>query len=143
LSFLIDDGFLLSPELPNVSWFETKDEDAGVAEATKSERVENDPEKKGVKYHEVFRRKHDRALLHGMSCRCCESYYKATRRANASIREEGDSKGDALDYSVLSSPLMDLRQGLQAPSAISRHRYLYPPPNTPPGFWDIGFTPTE
>lgn len=90
-----------------------------------------------VKYNEVIRKKGEREQMHGKSCSCCAAYYRATRPLTEG-KKSLESAGGGLQNSI--GPLGD---GLQDLTTISKHRYLHLPPNTPPGFWDVGFTPNE
>ena len=68
-----------------------------------------------IKYNEIVRGKENRQKLHGTACACCSNYYRAV---NGGVTVDQDH-------------------------ATSRHRFTHVPPSTPPGFWDLGFTPTE
>ena len=78
---------------------------------------------------EVIRKKKDREGLPCYDCEMCRRAIAELRRTghevvtgnneNASSRKQSKTSNDPLRY--------------------SRHRARHPPPETPPGFWDIGF----
>ncbi|KAL7753330.1 hypothetical protein RI367_001105 [Sorochytrium milnesiophthora] len=74
------------------------------------------------KYTEVVRKKDERRKMHGADCPCCTNWYKMTGFA--------DLDGNALDIGAHK----DL---------VSRHRNIFDQPQTPDGFWDVGFPSTQ
>eukprot|EP00834_Sanchytrium_tribonematis_P006636 NODE_507_length_6688_cov_1.276673.p4 type:complete len:283 gc:universal NODE_507_length_6688_cov_1.276673:4067-4915(+) len=82
----------------------------------KSGTFTNKKHKCEEKINEPVRKKEERAKLNGHHQGCCENYYNA-------INDE-----DQVDHHV---------------HDISRHRSKYTEPNTPPGFWDTTFPPTQ
>lgn len=70
------------------------------------------------KYVEPVRKKRDREALVGAECRECRSFYDAILGADP----DGLTTNRCQHY-----------------DAVSRHRYRYAPPQTPEGFWNIGF----
>lgn len=86
--------------------------------------LSKDTHEDAFKYVETIRKKSERDKMHGKSCPCCSSYYEAIKEdACVAAERENNDAGHA--------------------NAISRHRFLHLPPSTPPGYWDVGFTPAD
>ncbi|KZV48731.1 protein gamma response 1 [Dorcoceras hygrometricum] len=76
----------------------------------------------GFKYVKPVRRKSERESLKGVECRQCKKFYDAVR-PEASENPNSNKQRIRCEHH----------------EGVSRHRYLYGPPSTPDGFWDIGF----
>ncbi|KAI8848009.1 hypothetical protein BC829DRAFT_394854 [Chytridium lagenaria] len=83
------------------------------------------PQVAGEKYSEVIRNREERRKLHGVACPCCKDYYEAI--------------GPVPQILDLGQPARDSEHV----NNISRHRYKWLPPSTPPGFWDVEFPNTS
>ncbi|KAG7673633.1 hypothetical protein Ndes2526B_g02915 [Nannochloris sp. 'desiccata'] len=108
------------------------------------------------KHQEVIRKRKDREKLEGFECQDCKRFYDAmekwgaigvlpqcqhhvnpkTAAARAGAAPVGN--GAALQQQARQA---NLRNELRA--GASRHRYLFEPPLTPKGFWDLGFSPPK
>lgn len=76
------------------------------------------PKRTSFKYNDTpSRKRKDRSKMHGATCSCCSSYYTMMKESPLPNNQYNDNE--------LSN---------------SRHRYISPPPSTPPGYWDIGFS---
>ena len=79
--------------------------------------------KRGFKYNEPVRKKAERENLKGVECKQCRKFYEAVL-PNADGKDPDGSK-------------QNFR--CEHHDGVSRHRYMYVPPMTPEGFWNIGF----
>lgn len=76
-----------------------------------------------VKHIQVVRDKNTRKQMHGHDCYCCKDYYRLTKNLK---------------------PLYELGQRKDSRKEMnSRHRVWDKKPDTPPGFWDVGFPDTQ
>ncbi|KAJ3201706.1 hypothetical protein HDU82_007915 [Entophlyctis luteolus] len=80
------------------------------------------------KFQEVVRDKAERRKLHGTSCACCNDFFEAVGPV-APILELGQTAIEGAR-----------NQHLQK---VSRHRVRFEAPETPVGFWDVGFPTTQ
>jgi hypothetical protein len=91
------------------------------------------------KHQEVIRKRKDREKLEGFECQDCKRFYNAM--------EKWGAIGDLPQCQHLVNPKAAQQQQQQANlrnelrAGASRHRYLFEPPLTPKGFWDLGFSP--
>lgn len=69
------------------------------------------------KYVEPVRNQSDREALQGVQCKQCEKFYGAVHMQNA-----GELVKNRCNH-----------------HDMSRHRYRHVPPETPEGFWNLGF----
>ncbi|XP_073129361.1 uncharacterized protein [Henckelia pumila] len=74
------------------------------------------------KYVKPVRRKFERESLKGVECKQCKKFYDV-------LLPEASKNTDVNKQSIR----------CEHHDGVSRHRYLYGPPSTPDGFWDIGF----
>lgn len=79
--------------------------------------------KKGFKYVEPVRKKSDREKLKGVECKQCKKFYDAVLPNDGGRDANGNQRNFRCEHH----------------DGVSRHRYRYPPPLTPEGFWNIGF----
>ncbi|KAK9806889.1 hypothetical protein WJX72_006513 [[Myrmecia] bisecta] len=97
------------------------------------------PGEPGYKYQAVVRKKDERAALQGFECLDCKRFYEALQTWN------GNMQGlPACGHAVAGQQASHAAAGAQVDREQlrqdgSRHRYQYAPPNTPDGFWDMGF----
>ncbi|KAI8829838.1 DNA repair protein endonuclease SAE2/CtIP C-terminus-domain-containing protein [Chytriomyces cf. hyalinus JEL632] len=90
-------------------------------------RVKQTPiEPKTFQYQEVVRGKAERRQLHGTSCPCCNDFF--------------DAVGDVPPIRELGQPEVEVKNSHL--NNVSRHRSKWQVPNTPDGFWDVGFPST-
>lgn len=95
------------------------------------------------KHQEVIRKRKDRENLEGFECQDCKRFYDAM--------EKWGAIGDLpqCQHHVIPKAAHQQQQAQQAKlrselrAGASRHRYLFEPPLTPKGFWDLGFTPPK
>ena len=112
---------------------------------------------KGVavfKHQQVIRKKEDREKLEGFECQDCKRFYDALEkwgavaigglpqcqhRGNVDREDGGDARAAAQQQQQQQQQAhqANMRNDLRA--GASRHRYLFEPPLTPQGFWDLGF----
>ncbi|KAJ3185848.1 hypothetical protein HDU85_001217 [Gaertneriomyces sp. JEL0708] len=78
------------------------------------------------KYAEVVRNKEVRKKMHAQDCPCCNGFYKAA--------------GPIQPHPELGAPSATERDHIQS---VSRHRHWHKPPDTPPGYWEVGFPTTQ
>ncbi|RIA92915.1 hypothetical protein C1645_763606 [Glomus cerebriforme] len=88
----------------------------------------NSKQGEGYRYIETIRKKNERRQLMAQDCRDCRKYYEMT----------GISLSRQCDHNQSSESLMQDRKQL-----ISRHRAKYSRPQTPPGFWKVGFPTSQ
>uniref|UniRef100_A0A061R785 Splicing factor 4 n=1 Tax=Tetraselmis sp. GSL018 TaxID=582737 RepID=A0A061R785_9CHLO len=91
------------------------------------------------KFKEVVRKKAERSALPGHGCSDCQKFYEALRSwgTNATLvplPECGHATRPSAQ-NVVCSPK-------QLQQEFSRHRYKHAPPETPEGFWELGFCDT-
>lgn len=100
-------------------------------------------------YLEVVRKKADREALKGVTCAQCEGFYAACEawgnylprpqccedagKASAAGQQQGAAVNTFQARQQRPPPAVDLVQ------QMSRHRFVFEPNPTPPGFWDMGF----
>ncbi|XP_050386036.1 protein gamma response 1 [Argentina anserina] len=77
--------------------------------------------KNGFKYVEPVRKKAERENLKGVECKQCKKFYDAV------LPDDGGKDNDKHGFRC------------EHHEGVSRHRYMYLPPSTPEGFWNIGF----
>ena len=96
----------------------------------------------GFKHREVVRSKVEREQLHGVECQECRKFYDIVQRSGISAINfiAGGCNSHGPSTHIPNSSNMSLRCGLV--QDISRHRYKYEPPPTPPGFWNIPLSPS-
>ncbi|ORX89790.1 hypothetical protein K493DRAFT_410237 [Basidiobolus meristosporus CBS 931.73] len=82
-----------------------------------------------LKYSEVVRNKDQRKKMHGNDCSCCKKFYEVT--GSLPIPDE---------LGLPSNQTTTMEQRL---NRVSRHRYVYKPPDTPTDFWDVDFPSTQ
>ncbi|CAG8437751.1 9497_t:CDS:2 [Funneliformis mosseae] len=86
----------------------------------------------GYRYIETVRKKNERRQLMAQDCRDCRKYYEMT----------GFSMLRTCDHSQ--SSVNDLETLIQnKKQLLSRHRAKYSRPQTPPGFWKVGFPSSQ
>ncbi|KAI0692394.1 DNA repair protein endonuclease SAE2/CtIP C-terminus-domain-containing protein, partial [Cytidiella melzeri] len=103
-------------------------------------------------FDEVVRRKHDRCKLDAEDCDYCRDYYNALAPLplpaqpplwrsppNSPKKRKRQSTGDESDVASTSRK-HTVAKHVQK---ISRHRRNWQAPQTPPGYWDIGFPNTQ
>ncbi|KAJ3264101.1 hypothetical protein HDU77_009399 [Chytriomyces hyalinus] len=83
-------------------------------------------EPKAFQYQEVVRGKAERRQLHGASCPCCNDFF--------------DAVGDVPPIRDLGQPEVAVKNSHL--NNVSRHRSKWQVPDTPDGFWDVGFPST-
>ncbi|KAI8834469.1 DNA repair protein endonuclease SAE2/CtIP C-terminus-domain-containing protein, partial [Chytriomyces cf. hyalinus JEL632] len=83
-------------------------------------------EPKTFQYQEVVRGKAERRQLHGASCPCCNDFF--------------DAVGDVPPIRELGQPAVAVKNSHL--NNVSRHRSKWQVPDTPDGFWDVGFPST-
>ncbi|KAJ3238952.1 hypothetical protein HDU77_011362 [Chytriomyces hyalinus] len=83
-------------------------------------------EPKPFQYQEVVRGKAERRQLHGASCPCCNDFF--------------DAVGDVPPIRDLGQPAVAVKNSHL--NNVSRHRSKWQVPDTPDGFWDVGFPST-
>jgi hypothetical protein len=74
----------------------------------------------GYAYSESCKSKHERSKMNGNTCTCCTGYFHDEKP----LREFGTNK------QVTPKERIQMH---------SRHRTMYEPPKTPPGFWEVDF----
>jgi hypothetical protein len=100
----------------------------------------NDADGQNYAYQAVIRRKEDRDQLSAFECEDCRRFYDAVERwggVNATTdlpRCDHRQNGASAAEGIIAARQTMVAQG-------SRHRYLYAPPPTPEGYWDILFSP--
>ena len=99
-----------------------------------------------IKHQQVIRQKDERAKLDGFECADCKRFYDALQRWGAVAvgglpQCEHDVGKHQQQLEQQQNAGDDFRKQLRGD--VSRHRYLYEPPPTPVGFWNLGFTPPE
>jgi FtsZ-binding cell division protein ZapB len=104
----------------------------------------------GFKHREVIRKKEDREKLQGFECQDCKRFYDAMEKWGAigvlpqcqhhlnANPAQGGASGSKIGAQQQQGHL-NFRNELRA--GASRHRYLFEPPLTPNGFWNLGFSP--
>ena len=118
-----------------------------VADRNKEDITNMDnPTTKGFKHQSVVRQKEDRAKLQGFECEDCKRFYDALERWGAvaigGLPECQHHNGAVGIQGQRQAGVEHTRVELRG--EVSRHRYLYEPPLTPNGFWDLGFdTPPD
>ncbi|KXS13038.1 hypothetical protein M427DRAFT_71623 [Gonapodya prolifera JEL478] len=103
-----------------------------------SKQVQKQADQPWYKFTEVVRNKNERKKMHGSDCQCCRKFYAATSDLLQPSHFPDASK-------VPGGPSRLASTAMERQNRMSRHRHLYKPPDTPPGFWDVGFqdTPDE
>lgn len=81
------------------------------------------PSTRGYKYVEPIRKKSERENLKGIECNQCKKFYDAVLADNVDEGSNGNKRQFRCEHH----------------DGVSRHRYRFPPPLTPEGFWNIGF----
>ncbi|OZJ01460.1 hypothetical protein BZG36_05476, partial [Bifiguratus adelaidae] len=88
------------------------------------------------KFNEVVRNKQDRKRMHGTDCACCKKYYEITGDLPIPDGGQGPTfRGSAPNRTTISAS--------ERMQQISRHRHWHEPPQTPPGYWKVGFPDTQ
>jgi hypothetical protein len=100
-----------------------------LANTTTTTNIRKRPEHPNYAFEEVVRKKSTRQLMHGDSCPCCSDYYRLTE--NLGIRTPAEASKEVLQKNPSSSA--------SRMQESSRHRAWCKRPDTPPGFWDVGF----
>lgn len=105
-----------------------------------------DPAGPSFKYCEVVRGKEARENLAGWDCAQCRAFYDALSTWGAVVAGTAPVCGHVLKIprsrGMDAAPVAPRPQGPDAAQLLqngSRHRHRYAPPETPQGFWDLGF----
>lgn len=117
------------------------------------------PNGAAYKHREVIRKREDREKLEGFECQDCKRFYDALEKWGAvavgglpQCQHRANAAGRAADGGVFAAANGAAQQHLQQQAeqtanfrnqlraGASRHRYLFEPPLTPKGFWDLGFS---
>lgn len=77
--------------------------------------IQSPAKRKSPQYLEPMRSKGTRKVAHAKDCLCCTRFYDVVGVGDTDERQRHIQE-------------------------ISRHRFQYEPPATPPGFWDVNFT---
>ncbi|KAF5827285.1 hypothetical protein DUNSADRAFT_991 [Dunaliella salina] len=95
------------------------------------------PQGKPRKYNEVVRKKDKREALPGYTCHACCAFFRSLRPYGGPGGPQMPSCGHTLADAAHGSSLAEFQEGLIQEN--SKHRALFAPPQTPPGFWELGF----
>ncbi|XVE76696.1 hypothetical protein DITRI_Ditri13aG0002100 [Diplodiscus trichospermus] len=118
----VDDD-LPVPEDMNVDRSDDETQDVSVDKRPQKQEILFQAADKGsFKYVEPVRKKAEREKLKGFECNQCKKFYDAVLNKGDEEKEE-HKKNFRCEHH----------------EGVSRHRYKYPPPLTPEGFWNIGF----
>ncbi|KAI8826632.1 DNA repair protein endonuclease SAE2/CtIP C-terminus-domain-containing protein [Fimicolochytrium jonesii] len=90
------------------------------------------------KYQEVVRNKEQRKKMQAQDNWCCAKFYEAAGPI-APLPELGAPTAHSAGCAH------DQKSNAHAThlQAVSRHRHVHKPPNTPPGYWDVDFPTTQ
>ncbi|RUS23948.1 hypothetical protein BC938DRAFT_474357 [Jimgerdemannia flammicorona] len=105
-----------------------------------------DPKRNGgvnYKYTEVVRKKDERRKMHGSDCSCCRNFYKVTGPLPTVDTHGPRFRSPVPNDDNDDAPADENRRLQERRDLVSKHRYLYKPPNTPPGFWEVDFPNTQ
>ncbi|KAK9825186.1 hypothetical protein WJX81_004947 [Elliptochloris bilobata] len=95
------------------------------------------PGSPGYKYREVVRNRAERAELPGYECPDCKRFYDALQTWGAAPLPPPICGHAAPGTTGAAAAAHAQREVMR--HAGSRHRYRHTPPDTPPGFWKVGF----
>ncbi|KAK9861149.1 hypothetical protein WJX84_010562 [Apatococcus fuscideae] len=93
----------------------------------------------GYKYNETVRKRADREALSGFDCPDCRGFYEAMASWGHLKISQLPSCGHAPLGKRLALDRGETFTRKQIQDAASRHRAKYRAPETPDGFWDMGF----
>uniref|UniRef100_A0A7S3R6Q2 DNA endonuclease activator Ctp1 C-terminal domain-containing protein n=1 Tax=Dunaliella tertiolecta TaxID=3047 RepID=A0A7S3R6Q2_DUNTE len=100
-------------------------------------RCDGAPQGKPRKYNEVVRKKDQREALPGYACHVCRDFFRSLAPFGWPGGPQMPTCGHVLADAQPGSSLAKFQEDLIQEN--SKHRAQFAPPQTPPGFWELGF----